>query len=365
MNNNMLGIYIHIPFCLKKCSYCDFNSSDSLNHLKRDYITALINEINNSDITDPTDSVFIGGGTPSSIETPLLIAVISAVKGKFPHGNLEFTVEVNPATLSLDGFCTLRAAGVNRISFGLQSAIDDELKTLGRIHSYADFLASYQNARRAGFDNINVDLMFSLPDQTLEKWQYTLDTVLDVKPEHLSCYSLIIEQGTPFYDMKLNLPDDETDRAIYEFTVNHLTNNGYKHYEISNFALPNKECRHNIKYWQRENYLGFGTGAASLYGNMRCQNSSDIQIYIDSNVKSAEMLSRHDIINEHIFLRLRMIEGIDLAEFKSTFGFDFLQRYSEIISKYEKSGLISVDTHCRLTLDGISVSNTIMSDFLI
>ena len=357
------GVYVHIPFCIKKCNYCDFNSTDKMNYLKKDYKNALINEIKAFDGETDADTAFIGGGTPTSLEILDLTEIIGAVSLKFPKIK-EFTVEVNPKTLDYDGFSALYKSGVNRISFGVQSANNDELKVLGRIHTFEDFLKSYDDALKAGFENINFDLMFSLPDQTKAKFKNTLDKILPLSPAHLSCYSLIIEEGTPFYNMKLNLPDEEIDREIYEYTVDRLQDCGYRQYEISNFARVNKECRHNIKYWKRENYYGFGAGACSLCDDIRYQNPCDIQDYINGGTVSAEELSLKDIESEYIFLGLRMTEGISLSDYEKRFGVPFTEKYKDILRKYENMGLLTVNDRCFLTLKGISVSNTIMSEFV-
>ena len=357
------GVYVHIPFCVKKCNYCDFNSTDKKNYLKKDYKKALIKEINAFDGETDADTAFIGGGTPTSLELSDLTEIIETVNKKFPYIR-EFTVEVNPKTLDYDGFSALFKSGANRISFGVQSANDDELKVLGRIHTFEDFLKSHDAAVKAGFENINFDLMFSLPDQTKEKFKATLDKILPLSPTHLSCYSLIIEEGTPFYNMKLNLPDEECDREIYEYTVDRLSDCGYRQYEISNFAKVNKECRHNIKYWKRENYYGFGAGACSLCDDIRYQNPYNIEDYIKGGEAAAEKLSEKDIESEYIFLGLRMTEGIDLSDYEKRFGLSFTDKYKNIIEKYEKMGFLTVNSRCFLTLKGISISNTIMSEFV-
>lgn len=357
------GVYVHIPFCVKKCNYCDFNSTDKMNYLKKDYKNALIKEIIEFDGDVDADTAFIGGGTPTSLELSDLTQIIETVNKKFPKIK-EFTVEVNPKTLYYNGFSALYNCGVNRISFGVQSANNDELKVLGRIHTFEDFLKSYECALKAGVKNINFDLMFSLPDQTKTKFKNTLDKILPLSPSHLSCYSLIIEEGTPFYNMKLNLPDEECDREIYEYTVERLQNSGYRQYEISNFALLNKECRHNIKYWKREDYYGFGAGACSLYGDVRYQNPVSITDYIKGKKKTAEKLSQKDIESEYIFLGLRMLEGIDLSDYYNRFDISFTEKYGDIIKKYEDMGFLTLNSHLSLTLKGISISNTIMSEFV-
>ena len=362
-----IGLYIHIPFCVKKCNYCDFNSFDNLNELKQPYTNALIREINDSkynDIENIIDSVFIGGGTPTSLDISMLIDIINAVKNKFNLQNAEFTVEVNPATLDKNGFTMLKQSGVNRISFGLQSANDDELSILGRIHTYSDFEKSYNLAVECGFDNINVDLMFALPNQTLEKWSNTLKKVIGLSPQHISCYSLIIEENTPFYDMDFTLPTEEVDREIYDYTIKFLAENGYKHYEISNFAKENKDCQHNIKYWRRGEYIGFGAGAHSLYNNVRLENKANVKEYINNNSVTKTNLTKEDIISEYIFLGLRMTNGISLKEFHSLFGIDFAEKYADIIRKYTALNLMKIDDRCYLTIDGLNVSNKIMAEFL-
>lgn len=355
MNN---GIYIHIPFCVKKCNYCDFNSYDNINHLKKAYTDELIKEIK-SRLPDDYDTVFIGGGTPTSLPLDLLLDIIGCVAKK----GCEFTVEVNPATIDEYGFSMLKRAGVNRISLGLQSAVEEELSLLGRIHSFDDFSASYKAARNAGFDNVNVDLMFAIPDQTFESFRRSLEAVADLKPEHISCYSLMIEENTPFFNMRLNLPPEEEERRMYHLCVHYLKGRGYNHYEISNFAMDGFECRHNLKYWQREPYFGFGAGAHSLVGNIRYKNSESVSEYINSNVQAKTYLSKKDIEKEYIFLGLRKTSGISLDHYKAQFGRDFLIRYSAQIEKYKDFCLVSADRFF-LNLDGLTVSNTILSDFM-
>lgn len=356
------GIYVHIPFCVKKCNYCDFNSYDNINNLKQPYVDRLIAEIKDG-IPSDYDTVFIGGGTPSSLSLSQLLSIVKVTDKGADSDSFEFTVEVNPATVDVDGFIALKNAGVNRISFGLQSANDDELKILGRIHTFSDFLESYSNARSAGFDNINIDLMFSLPNQTLEKWKYSLQRVVDLSPEHISCYSLIVEEGTPFFDMELNLPLEEDDRQMYHFCVNFLKEHGYKHYEISNFAKDGFECKHNLKYWERKPYYGFGAGAHSLIDNIRYENSRNVNEYINANKIIKTNLAENDIENEFIFLGLRKTSGINLSEYKLLFENDFTQKYAQIIEKYKDFCVID-NNRFYLTLDGISVSNTILSSFL-
>jgi oxygen-independent coproporphyrinogen-3 oxidase len=361
-----IGIYVHIPFCKKKCNYCDFNSTDQAHDsLKKEYVAALKAEMRDSEYPDEVDSVFIGGGTPTALELEDLLSIIKEIQRDFKLRDPEFTVEVNPGTMNREGFSALKEAGVNRISFGLQSVNEDELKMLGRIHTYEEFEHTYRAAREAGFSNINLDLMFSLPDQTFERWEHTLKTAVGLRPEHISCYSLTIEENTPFGKMKLNLPSEEEDRRNYDYAVSYLTGSGYHQYEISNFAKPGLECRHNLKYWQRKDYIGFGAGASSLYHNVRFDNSKDLETYIKGNDRKFQVLSKQECIGEYIVLALRTSWGVDRAEFLRLFGFDFVERYRQTIQKYEKLGIMTVEAaHCYLTLDGFSVSNRIMADFI-
>ncbi|MDR0405703.1 MAG: radical SAM family heme chaperone HemW [Clostridiales bacterium] len=348
------GIYIHIPFCVKKCAYCDFNSYDNLDGLKQPYTEALLREVA-ARLPAAYDTIFIGGGTPTALPAASLLRIVSAVARE----GCEFTVEVNPATLDRGGFAALKDAGVNRISFGLQSALEDELAVLGRIHTFADFLRSYRDARDAGFGNISIDLMFSLPGQTLDKWKRTLHSAAALSPEHLSCYSLTIEEGTPFHAMRLDLPSEEEDRQMYRYAAEYLQRLGYRHYEISNFARDGYQCAHNLKYWERTPYYGFGAGAHSLTGGTRYANSREVRQYISANAVTETVLSATDIENEYIFLGLRKTDGIRLAEYRALFGAEFTEKHAAALRNYQ--GLYAVDDgRFRLTLDGICVSNTIL-----
>lgn len=359
-----LGIYVHFPFCKKKCNYCDFNSSDKYGDLEDIYINSLVSEIKNCKISKTADTVFFGGGTPTFVKRENLFKVISAVKDKFGSEFSEFTVECNPATMDFDGFLMLKNSGVNRLSIGLQSVNSDELSFLGRIHTYNMFEKTYLDARKAGFSNINVDLMFSLHNQTIKKWENSLLKVIELNPEHISCYSLIVEKNTPFYNMKLNLPSEDDDRRMYYTAMDLLEKNGYDQYEISNFARDGFCCRHNLKYWERENYLGFGCGASGLYDNVRYTNSYDICDYIKNNVRKKEVLSKEDAEKEHIFLGLRLTRGFDISKINEIYGIDFLKKYHNIIEKYKRLNLLCADERCFLTKDGLSVSNAIMCEFM-
>jgi oxygen-independent coproporphyrinogen-3 oxidase len=284
-----LGIYIHIPFCVKKCAYCDFLSAPATEEMKQEYINALLTEIksysgNTKEYIVP--NIFFGGGTPSCISADAVLSIMEAIREVFAVDieRLEATIEVNPGTVTRDKLEQYKNAGINRLSFGLQSTNDEELKLLGRIHTFEQFLENYHLARELGFHNINIDLMSALPGQTLSSWENTLETVLKLKPEHISAYSLIIEEGTQFYDLyrpgtkgAAELPDEDTDRLMYQRTKEILELNGYRRYEISNYAKPGFECRHNSSYWIGTDYLGVGLGASSLLYSMQIRKSCTIK----------------------------------------------------------------------------------------
>ena len=282
-----LSLYLHIPFCVRKCLYCDFLSGPQSADVQEQYVEALCREIQE---TSPeyreyqVVSVFIGGGTPSVLLPEQTIRIMETLKSCFTlTDTCEISMEMNPGTVTPEKMNTYRACGINRISIGLQSANDGELKALGRIHTCADFLKAYEMAVEAGFTNINVDLMSAIPEQTLKSYQETLQKVLALQPQpvHISAYSLIVEEGTPFYEQELNLPDEETERRMYEITDDILREAGYHRYEISNYAKAGKECVHNKVYWQRGNYLGLGIGSASLIQNVRFHNVTDISSYVN------------------------------------------------------------------------------------
>ena len=294
-----LSLYLHIPFCVRKCLYCDFLSGSQSADMQEQYVEALCREIQE---TSPeyreyqVVSVFIGGGTPSVLLPEQTIRIMETLKSCFILTNTcEISMEMNPGTVTPEKMNVYRACGINRISIGLQSANDGELKALGRIHTYADFLKAYEMAVEAGFTNINVDLMSAIPEQTLKSYQETLQKVLALQPQpvHISAYSLIVEEGTPFYEQELNLPDEETERRMYEITDDILRKAGYHRYEISNYAKAGKECVHNKVYWQRGNYLGLGIGSASLIQNVRFHNVTDIWSYV--NLMLGEMCSGNEI----------------------------------------------------------------------
>lgn len=402
---NGLEIYIHIPFCVKKCDYCDFLSAPADLETKEKYVEALINEIklNKNKMSEyVVDTVFIGGGTPSLLEENQISKIMSVLRDNCNMSeNPEITIECNPGTITESKLCEYKKSGINRISFGLQSANDEELKSIGRIHNYAGFLESYNLARKCGFDNINVDLMSALPGQTLKSYEETLNKVVRLEPEHISAYSLIVEENTlMYYRVKkaqikgINiLPDEESERKMYYLTNNILRSNGYRKYEISNYSKPGKECKHNIGYWQRKEYLGFGIGAASLYKENRYNNISDINKYIEvltnnikensinnvgnssevenqvnilnSIVKNLQQLTERDRMEEFMFLGLRMMEGVSMEKFERYFGKPYMEVYGKVQKRMEdKRFLINDNGYVKLTEFGIDLSNYVMSEFL-
>ena len=370
-----LELYVHIPFCVRKCQYCDFLSGPSDEETKERYIEALLQEIHAVEHTEDYEivSVFIGGGTPSALKAEAIASVMRTLQEKFFFcEDAEVTIEANPGTVDLEKLTIYRNVGINRLSLGLQSTDAEELKLLGRIHSYEEFLKSYEWAREAGFSNINIDLMFAIPGQTGEAWRQHLYQVAELNPEHISAYSLIIEEGTPFAEQNLDLPDEDTEYQMYEDTAEILERYGYRQYEISNYAKQGYMCRHNAGYWQRLEYLGFGLGASSLYGGMRFSNTHQMQEYLkesrnpDQIRKDVTVLSRNEQIEEFMFLGLRRTEGISEKKFEENFDVRLMDIYGDILQKYEETGFMEhIETKWRLTRKGIHVSNHILADFLL
>ncbi|MGL5433838.1 MAG: radical SAM family heme chaperone HemW [Lachnospiraceae bacterium] len=381
MNNKALKLYLHIPFCAMKCAYCDFLSFRAPEKTYREYSEKLVEEIygQSSAFADrQVTSLFIGGGTPSIMPARLMSELLSVLHNSFNFiENAEVTIEANPGTLTMEKLETYLEGSVNRISLGLQSADDNELRSLGRIHSYDEFLKSYQRARQAGFTNINIDLMSGLPGQTVQSWKHTLRKVLMLKPEHISAYGLIIEEGTPFYERyhphPEELPDEETDREMYRLTRTILEEQGYIRYEISNYAKPGYECRHNIGYWTGADYLGLGLGSSSYINNHRFHNTSDRCEYMALNLlepnaasRDIQELTHKEKMEEFMFLGLRMMQGISGSEFMGRFGENMWNVYGAIIERLEQQGLVAVESpFIRLTEMGIDVSNYVMSEFLL
>lgn len=380
-----LELYLHIPFCERKCAYCDFLSAPADLPVRISYIKKLQEEIAHygSEFEEyQVSSIFLGGGTPTILEGYQLAAILETVKKYFRLvADAEITVECNPGTLTAGKAEKLVQAGFNRLSMGLQSADDRELQLLGRIHNFAQFLESYDLARKAGFENINVDLMSALPGQTLKSWQNTLQKVTALRPEHISAYSLIIEEGTPFYerfaeDERIReegghprlLPEEAIERQMYELTQRFLHTKGYERYEISNYAKPGSECRHNCGYWTRKDYLGLGLGASSLVGHQRFQNTSDLKEYLEQEYHHihTETLDKKSEMEEFMFLGLRLMTGISRQQFEKTFQVTLDSVYGEVLRKLKSEQLIEeVAGYVRLTEHGIDVSNYVLSEFLL
>ena len=370
-----LEIYVHIPFCIKKCDYCDFLSGPAGAGKQRAYVKALLAEIRGLLDTagHEVTSVFFGGGTPSVMEPELIAEILHNLRSKFLFSpDAEVTIEANPGTLTRDKLAVYREAGINRLSLGLQSADDRELRELGRIHSFSDFLESFRLAREAGFSNINVDLMFAIPGQSPKGWERTLRTVAGLGPEHISAYSLIVEEGTPFASRELELPDEEEEYAMYDDTGRILKEYGYHPYEISNYAKEGMECRHNLGYWRRTEYLGLGLGSASLYDETRFSNTSDMEEYLSESGrperirKETQRLTEQEQMEEFMFLGLRTTKGIREGDFEKRFGRTLEAVYGRVLSKYESMGFMERSGGWRrFTKKGIHVSNTILAEFLL
>ena len=373
--NSPMEIYIHIPFCIRKCDYCDFLSGPSGPEEQADYVQALLREIQAVEEGEgrSVSSIFIGGGTPSVLDERLLGDILREIRNRFKmEEDAEITIEVNPGTANIGKLQAYREMGINRLSIGLQSPEDRELKILGRIHNYGQFLETYQEARTVGFDNINIDLMSAIPDQTYEGWMKNLRTVAELEPEHISAYSLIVEEGTPFAARKLNLPDEDTEYNMYEATAQILKEYGFEQYEISNYARKGRKCRHNVGYWTRQDYLGFGLGASSLYGKERFANTADMKKYLENSKNPEKIrekepsLTREDEMAEFMFLGLRMTKGISKADFQRCFGCTIESVYGEVLEKYESMELLlEKDGRIFLSREGIHVSNSIMAEFLL
>lgn len=399
-NKRPLGLYLHFPFCVRKCRYCDFLSFPSGEAGREIYLERLKEEIKARGAIYQDyniETLFIGGGTPSLMTGQQLTELLDTVRASFhvsPVG--EWTMECNPGTTDAETLRIYRNAGINRLSFGLQSMNDEELKYLGRIHTAKQFTENYQAARRVGFENINIDLMSALPGQTTASWMDTLNKAAAFEPEHLSAYSLIIEEGTPFWDLygddrsgEANadgiiadggagqqgkaaipaLPDEDSERQMYHLTKRILAEKGYERYEISNYARKGFECRHNLIYWQRKEYLGLGLGAASMVGNRRFSNVSDMTSYMhDWSYCQEEILDRKAQIEETMFLGLRCTAGVSDRMFTEKFGQSMMDIYGDIIRKYLSEGfLIYNPSDGRLAFSeaGTDVSNWILSDFLL
>lgn len=374
-----LGLYIHIPFCVKKCEYCDFLSWNAEEEERQQYVAALLSEIESYREFAKgyrVSTIFIGGGTPSVLLPKQMEDILQKIYEIFElERRAEITIEVNPGTVDEEKLQCYKENGVNRLSMGLQSVKDEKLRLLGRIHTYQEFVESYELARKAGFDNISIDLISSVPGQTLQEWKEELETAAAQNPEHISVYQLIIEEGTPFYEKYAEhpelLPDEETSREIYLWTGKFLKEAGYEQYEISNYAKPGKESRHNLKYWERGDYLGLGLGAASMVRNIRMSNTKDMRTYLERCDKPKNM--REDVqfleeprqMEEFMFLGLRKTRGVSKKEFKRIFGREMDMVYEKALHKCLENGmLLEHKDRIFLSEEGTLLSNMVLSEFL-
>lgn len=369
MKADPIGLYLHVPFCVKKCNYCDFCSYPlESSPFKSRYVDTLLSEIASySGRGISVDSVFMGGGTPSLLDSDEFVAIVKALRNSFDiSGNAEFTVEANPGTLTEEKLVTYLDHGINRISMGLQSIHENELKILGRIHSYKEFLASYQLTVKCGFENINVDLMYGIPEQTRASFRKTLTEITKLSPAHISVYGLIIEEGTPFWQLRdnLTLPDPDMECDMYFDAAEILSRNGYRHYEISNYAKVGKTCVHNMKYWTCGRYIGLGVSAYSYFDDQRYGNSRDINKYLERayEEESSETIDREAQMYEYIMLHLRIAEGFSLADYRNRFGVDFINGREKTIERLIKAGYLICDDAVRLTERGFYVSNSIINE---
>ena len=385
MMDNAIEVYIHIPFCVKKCDYCDFLSFASDDDTKLAYVKVLVQEIEQEALKyagRSVCSVFIGGGTPSALSVGCIEDILKSLRKHYDIlEDAEITIECNPGTITKAKLEEYRASGINRLSIGLQSTDDRELRLLGRIHNYKTFLDNYRLAREVGFNNINIDLISGLPKQNVNDFELSLKRVIELNPEHISCYSLIVEEDTPFYDKysegkacEKEMPGEEIDRKIYHLTGKLLEEAGYFRYEISNYSKQGYKCKHNIGYWTRREYIGFGLGAASLYNNVRWSNTRDMKKYLDCILKGTSinedegLLSDKEQMEEYVFLGLRLIDGISLDDFENAFGtqlFD-IKEYRVHTERMLKEGLLElVRDKLRLTSKGLDLANYVMSGFII
>lgn len=374
-----IGVYIHIPFCVQKCVYCDFLSGPATRQRQQEYVDALLREIawESKHYTEYViKTIFFGGGTPSILEAEEIAKILDCLRKHYRiDAKAEITLEMNPGTVDRKKLLKLKNSGINRLSIGLQSANNAELQMLGRIHTYEDFLQTYCQAKEIGFANINIDLMSALPDQHMKSWIRTLEKVVALQPEHISAYSLIIEAGTQLYnnrDAWGSVPDEDEDRQMYQETKRILAEHGYHRYEISNYAKEGMECRHNICYWDRTSYLGFGLGAASFFDGCRYCNERNFSRYLHLTERGEQVfgectrLSIKDGMEEFMFLGLRMTCGVSEDEFLRQFGVGLFDVYGEVIKKHVSLGLLKVEGgRVSLTDRGIDVSNSVFCDFLL
>ncbi len=384
-NKEELGIYIHIPFCQKKCNYCDFLSMPLADSgVKAAYVKRLAEEIAGFEEAEDftVRTIYLGGGTPSLLSAAELETLVRSLENRFSwHPGIEFTMECNPGTVTAESLAGYLSLGVNRLSFGLQSTENEELRLLGRIHTWEKFNESYSLAREAGCANINIDLMSGLPGQSLESWSRTLERTAGLEPEHISAYSLMIEEGTPFYERYAEdlqrrekgeacclLPSEDTERQMYAHTAEYLAGRGYSQYEISNYAKPGHACLHNSSYWEGISYAGFGLGASSLIRRIRYRNRRDLNAYLNGDFSKKELfvLTKDNQIEEFMFLGLRKTRGVSRREFYRRFGVPMDAVYKKELAELLQLGLLAEEgDYIRLTRKGIDVSNGVLAKFLL
>lgn len=382
--NERLSLYVHIPFCAKKCYYCDFLSGPDLPENIQKYTEGLCREIElraKETEKKEIDTVFFGGGTPSLLEVSQITMIMETLRNNFSIlPEAEISLEMNPGTVDREKIKAYRLLGINRLSIGLQSANNEELKKLGRIHTYETFLQTWETVREEGFHNVNIDLMSALPGQTIDTYRETLEKILFLKPEHISAYSLIIEEGTKFEEWygeegskNSELPEEAEERQMYYLTKEILFQHGYHRYEISNYSLPGCSCKHNEGYWTGKEYLGFGVGAASYGKGERLRNEESLKAYIrkaslgENTISEREKLSVEDQMAEFMFLGLRRMEGVSSEEFEKKFGKSMKEVFGKIIERLMEKGLLLYhrETGCfALTEFGIDVSNQVFMEFI-
>ena len=374
MATDGIGLYIHIPFCKRKCNYCDFPSFQGISQTeKKKYVDALISEINSYSRPEKikVNTVFIGGGTPSLLGGEEMGRVLSSVYESFEISeDAEISMEANPGTLTLENAIAYRSSGINRISIGSQSFCENELKKLGRIHNSGAISEAVAIAREAGFSNINLDLMYGIPEQTMDSFKRSLDSLIALSPEHVSVYGLIIEEGTPFFRglAELRLPTEDAECDMYYLAAQLLSDNGYRHYEISNYAKEGYECRHNLKYWRDEEYIGVGLAAHSYFGKKRYSNPVTLDEYFSFEREryiSTEDIDREANAYEYVMMHLRLSEGFSLSEYKERFGTAFTDGREETLSRFIELGyLMLTDGRISLTERGFYVSNAILTELI-
>ncbi|NLB19506.1 MAG: oxygen-independent coproporphyrinogen III oxidase [Clostridium sp.] len=374
--NKSYGLYIHIPFCAQKCYYCDFASYSDKNELVEEYLDVLAKEINLKTKNKLFDTIFIGGGTPSFLSKEQLEVLGKTLKQVSKTSDYEFTMECNPGNLTRGKALAIRDMGINRLSIGLQTSNDEILIEIGRIHTFRQFEENYHMLREMGFDNINVDLIYALPHETKAILEKTLSDITRLKPDHISCYSLIIEEFTPFHERleknTLNLPSEEVEREMHDMVICSLKGAGYDRYEISNYALDGKVCRHNIRYWEGRDYVGCGVSAHEYVDGVRDENHKTIEGYLrlmDENESGSVRIHKNTLeedIEEYIFMGMRMVKGLSKKNFKERFQMDIDEKFKETIEKHTADGLlINTEDAIKFTEKGMEFSNHVLVDFLL